>query len=81
MGGRALPTAHLERRRILELTAEPLAVAEVSALLRLHLGVTAVLLGDLVAEDLVIVYLPPAASASRVDLVLLERVLQGLRSL
>ena len=81
-GERALPGARMERRRILELTSEPLSVAEVSARVGVHLGVARVLVGDLAAEELLVVHQPPAVGATnQLDLALLERVLDGLRAL
>ena len=76
-----------ERRRILELTDEQiLSVAELSAHLRLPLGVVRVLVGDLAEENLVIVHggrsdgpdqsAPPAS-----NLKVLESVLNGISSL
>lgn len=81
-GERALPAARMERRRILELTVEPLSVAEVTARVGVHLGVARVLLGDLAAEELVVVHRPPSTEGTnQLDLALLERVLDGLRAL
>jgi len=67
-----------EKRAIVNLCAEPLSVAEISARLRLHLGVTRVLVGDLRA-------------AGQLDVHVLEnhfpdpetimRVIRGLRAI
>lgn len=70
----------LERRRIVELCERPLSVAEISAHVGVHLGVTQVLLGDLTAEGLVRVHSSKLAD-ERPDIVLLERVLHGLKAL
>src|ERR1700744_1455815 len=64
-----------EHRRILELCQRPLAVAELAAMIGLPLGVVAVLLGDLLYEDLINVF----RQAQRItDRGLLQKVLDGL---
>ena len=81
--GRAAPTTQ-EKRRIVQLTArEYLSVAELSAHLRLPVGVVRVLVGDLSDEGAVRVHglssqssYPPATSLS-----VLESVLNGISSL
>ena len=55
-------------------------LAEVSAHLHLPLGVIRVLVGDMAEEHLVIVH-RPAHVGDRPDLALLERVLDGLRTI
>jgi hypothetical protein len=55
-------------------------VAEISALLRIPLGVVRVVISDMVAEGLVHVH-QPQLDAGKPDLNLLERVLSGLRRL
>ncbi len=70
-----------EKRAIVELCAQPHSVAEVSALLRTHLQVTRILIGDLVKDGLVGTNTAPAQSDERPDVRLLERVLDGLQSL
>ncbi|QXC62115.1 DUF742 domain-containing protein [Aquihabitans sp. G128] len=72
----ALP---LERGQILSLLATPLSTAEISARLRLPLGVTRVILGDLIDEGYVAVN--SRSATGRPDLRLLERVLDGLQAL
>ncbi|NUT96974.1 MAG: DUF742 domain-containing protein [Saccharothrix sp.] len=69
-----------EQRAIVELCASTRSVAEVSALLSLPLGVVRVLLGDLIDMGVVAAHSDGASSAGP-DLVLMERVLQGLRNL
>jgi hypothetical protein len=78
----ALVTADLgdERRSIVLLCAEVVSVAEISARLAIPVGVTRVLLADMVADGLVHLYRPEAPGA-RPDLALLERVLEGLRAI
>ncbi len=71
-----------ECRRILGMAAAPLAIAELSAHLRLPLGVIRVLVGDLLAEGLVRTSVTDAArDGGRPDVAVLEKVLDGLRSL
>jgi hypothetical protein len=67
-----------EHLRILELCQRPLAVAELSAMIGLPLGVVAVLLGDLLYEDLINVF----RQAQRItDRGLLQKVLDGLHAI
>ena len=69
-----------EARTIVSLCEEPIPLAEVAARLELPLGVTRVLVGDLVADSLVSVNeaRPPDAHT---DVALLERLLDGIRAL
>jgi len=76
VGGRLPP----EQRAICELCMELKSVAEISALLRMPLGVTRVLVGDMAESGLVSVQ-QPGTVEGRPDVTLLERVLVGLRSL
>jgi len=77
--GERTPKLTVEQRAIAALCHELLSIAEVSAQLRLPLGVIRVLVGDMADEHLVIVY-RPAYAGDRPDLALLERVLHGLRA-
>jgi hypothetical protein len=73
-----------ERRRILELTAtEILSVVEISAHLRLPLGVVRVLVGDLADDGLVLVHTgtPTSQAPAAAQLKVLESVLNGISSL
>ena len=72
----------LERAAIARLCQRPHSIAEVSALLRVPVGVIRVLVGDLSTEGFVRINLPldPQADGA-VDRVLLERVLAGLEAL
>ncbi len=70
-----------EQRAILELCARPHSVAEISALLDMHLQVARILVGDLVNDGLVTTNTANPQSNERPDLRLLERVLDGLQSL
>lgn len=69
-----------EYQAISQLCRHAHSVAEVSALLRMPLGVVRVLIADMAAEDLVRVH-QPQLEAGRPDVNLLERVLSGLRNL
>lgn len=72
----------LERAAIVRLCQGPHSVVEVSALLKVPVGVARVLVADLAAEGFVHVNLPPDPQADgTVDRVLLERVLAGLEAL
>jgi hypothetical protein len=66
-----------ELRAILELCAQSQSVAEISARLRLHLGVTQILVGDLRAAGLVDVHTVDITEDT--DMIL--RVIHGLRAL
>lgn len=68
----------LEHRRIIALCQHVLSVAEISARLRLTLGVTRVLVGDMVQDGLVTVH-RSVVSDGGPDLTLLEKVLYGLQ--
>ena len=80
-GQQALPRLVLERRRVVELCGQPLSVAEISAHLKLALGVAMVIVGDLKSEGLVATSQPRTSRDDRPDIELLERVLDGLRQL
>ena len=81
------PGEHLrlspEHRRLLQLCARPATLADLASELDLPLGVTQVLLGDLLQDGLVEVRRQPTAepSAERPDQRLLMRVLDDLRTL
>jgi hypothetical protein len=76
--GQVLPIQGVERRQIAMLCrGSLLSIAELSARLDLPLGVVRVLVGDLADQRLVAVHRP----SERPDLALLERVLDGLRTL
>jgi hypothetical protein len=64
---------------IVALCVEPSSVAEISATLHLHLGVTKVLVGDLVAAGYVDVYSLDVDAP--VDTELILKVMRGLRAL
>ena len=73
-----------ERRRILELTTSSIeSVAELSAHLRLPIGVVRVLVGDLADDGLVLVHsgTPQPQAPAAAQLKVLESVLNGISSL
>jgi hypothetical protein len=69
-----------EQESIMMLCRSVRSVAEISALLRVPLGVARVLIADMADEGLVRLYVPQL-SQGQPDLNLLERVLSGLRRL
>ncbi len=75
-----LSTMPPERQAIASLCRQVRSVAEISAMLRMPLGVTRVVIADMAAEGLVQVH-QPQLDAGKPDLGLLERVLSGLRRL
>lgn len=79
LGRASVQALAFERRDIVAICTEPLAVAEVAARLRLHLGVVKVLVGDLAADGHLAVYLPDADAPRDVDTLL--RVIRGLRAI
>jgi len=79
-GEATAPSLGFERRSIAMLCRDVLSIAEISACLDLPLGVAKILVSDMANERLVIVH-RPASSGGRPDLVLLERVLAGLRTI
>ncbi|MEU7618575.1 DUF742 domain-containing protein [Micromonospora rifamycinica] len=79
--GRAAVVALLapELQTIVALCGEPISVAEISARMRLHLGVTRVLVGDLRAAGHLDVHVGAVDDAFDPDLIL--RVIDGLRAI
>jgi hypothetical protein len=89
-GGRTKSTEHgeniealtqTEHRFVADLCAEPRSVAEVATLLSVPLGVAKVLLGDMANLGLVIVHKTATGGGNKAHLMLMERVLSGLRRL
>lgn len=80
-GQSAIPRLQLERKQIVSLCGSPLSIAEISAHLRLPLGVARVLVGDMHNEGLLDTNQPQATRNDRPDIKLLERVLDGLQAL
>ncbi|MFI9641641.1 DUF742 domain-containing protein [Micromonospora sp. NPDC051925] len=68
-----------ELQAIVALCGEPISVAEISARMRLHLGVTRVLVGDLRAAGHLDVHVGAVDDAFDPDLIL--RVIDGLRAI
>ena len=79
-GETALGAVSFEKGQILTVCETPLSVAEVSAHLRVPLGVTKVLIGDMTHEGLVD-FNRQQAAGNRPSLRLLERVFDGLQAL
>jgi Protein of unknown function (DUF742) len=81
-GVSAAPRLALERKQIVSLCNAPISIAEISAHLRVPLGVARVLVGDMAEQGLLKSYQPQhAKTGERPDLKLLERVLDGLQAL
>jgi hypothetical protein len=76
-----LEVASSERQAIIRLCREVTSVAEVSALMRVPLGVARVLLGDMASEGLVRVHPATTTGKDQPSMELLERVLIGLHKL
>ena len=77
-------TANLERLEhysIADLCQQPRSVAEVGAFLSVPLGVTKVLLGDMADLGLIVVHHTVRETGGSSHLMLMERVLSGLRRL
>ncbi|RLK62304.1 DUF742 domain-containing protein [Actinokineospora cianjurensis] len=79
--GDATAFAESEHRAIGALCHDPRSVAEVATLLGVPLGVAKVLLGDMAQLGLVAVHKTATGGANKAHLVLMERVLSGLRRL
>lgn len=72
-----LHRASNDQAAMMRLCLQPRSVAEISALMKIPLGVTRVLLSDLITLGLVAVHEP----GDKPNMALLERVLAGLRRL
>jgi hypothetical protein len=77
--GTPLPRLAPELRDIVVLCAEPTSVAEISARLRLHLGVTKILVGDLRVTGHLDVHTSDTEYAHDPNIIL--RVIDGLRAI
>ena len=75
------PALATEKREICEICESPASIAEVSAHLKLPLGVVRVLVGDMVTEGFLDCNDNAVPEGGRPDLRLLERVLDGLQAL
>lgn len=78
-GESAADSLAFEYRDIVALCAEPVAVAEISARLSLHLGVIRVLVDDLQHQGMVTTYQPDVDSSDDVEMI--QRVIHALRQL
>ncbi len=78
LGRAAAERLTFEYRDIVALCVEPLAVVEVAARLRLHVGVAQVLIGDLTHQGLVATFEPDGDVSGDVATIL--RVIDGLRA-
>jgi hypothetical protein len=72
---------HTEHRAVASICQEPRSVAEVATLLGVPLGVAKVLLGDMAGLGLVVVHKTATGGPNKAHLLLMERVLSGLRRL
>jgi hypothetical protein len=78
-GSAPIATLPPELQAIIALCAEPLSVAEISARVPLHLGVTKILVGDLRATGYLDVHTQDVIDPTDPDLIL--RVIRGLRAI
>jgi hypothetical protein len=74
------PALQPEHRALLAAAREPMTVVELAAHTDLALGVTRVLLGDLLEENLISTYEPPTVTQLAAERVL-KAVLHGLQAL
>ena len=79
LGQRVMAREIAERSSILRLVATPLSIAEISARIGVHLGISRVLVSDLAADGLVAVS-ETATGDARPDLPTLERLLNDLQA-
>lgn len=70
-----------EHHAVAALCHQPRSVAEVAAMLRIPLGVARVLAGDMAADGLLAVHDTASVDGESPDLMLMERILSGLRRL
>lgn len=75
------PTAPPEHRTVLTLCAVPRSVAELAALISIPLGVARVVLGDMAEAGSVVVHRTVGSAEAFPDIVLMQRVLNGLQRL
>ena len=78
-GESAVDSLAFEYRDIVALCADPVAVAEISARLSLHLGVIRVLVDDLQHQGMVTTYQPDVDPSDDVEMI--QRVIHALRQL
>jgi ABC-type taurine transport system ATPase subunit len=70
----------VERREIVQRSTVPISVAELAAHLHIPLGTARVLVGDLASSGHLTIHRPLRTVDTRPDRVILERLLDGLRS-
>jgi hypothetical protein len=78
-GDRSMAGLPPELAAIVALCTEPVSIAEISARLRMHLGVTRVLVGDLRAAGLINVYTQDVTKPHSPEIIM--RVMRGLRAI
>jgi hypothetical protein len=76
-----MPQLQPEHRTILTAARYPITVSELAAYLDLALGVTRILLGDLIEQDLISTYEPPSGVSMMPSEHVLKAVLNGLQAL
>jgi hypothetical protein len=79
LGAAASQNLTFERRDIVDLCHNTMSVAEVAAMLGLHIGVARVLVADLAELGYVIVRRPAARPTQDIDII--ERVIRGLEAI
>jgi hypothetical protein len=79
LGAASHPNLTFERRDIVALCRTSMSVAEVAAMLGLHIGVARVLVADLAALGYVVVRRPGTTPSQ--DLGMIERVIRGLKEI
>jgi hypothetical protein len=79
LGANAAQDLTFERRDIVDLCHNTMSVAEIAAMLGLHIGVARVLVADLAALGYVIVRRPSARLSQDIDMI--ERVIRGLEAI
>jgi hypothetical protein len=78
-GRAALDRLAYEHRDVAALCMRPVAVAEVAARLNMHLGVTRVVVADLIAMGYLLIRYPEVAPHQQVHII--ERVISGLTAI
>jgi uncharacterized protein DUF742 len=79
LGAASQPALTFERRDIVSLCRNTQSIAEIAAMLGLHIGVARVLVADLAALGYLVVHRPGAKPSQ--DLGMIERVIRGLEAI